>query len=322
VATAETEQAWLEVAEGKTVREVERAVSGRVAGDLPTDAPDLDLALRALRYEVTGGTKSLMAEARKALTASTGHHLSDDEFLALLARTALGGPVDEGRSSYQVAIADCPTCRRVTQEGGGEEVDLEPEVAEMVRCDAQHLGRVEGGGAEAPTPHVGRPSIERASQSIPPATRRLVLRRQKGCCAVPGCRNHVFVDLHHIDTRAEGGTHDPERLVGLCFVHHRHAHDGRLVLRGTYSTGFTFHRADGTAYGGRLLAPERVDTHAQAWSALRHLGFKEREARAMLDAVAPTHVGADTAELVRAALRAGAVTCVRESLAPYLPCAA
>jgi hypothetical protein len=42
----------------------------------------------------------------------------------------------------------------------------------------------------------------------------------------------------------------------------------------------------------------------------------------MLDAVAPTHVGADTAALVRAALQAKAVTCVRESLAPYLPCAA
>jgi hypothetical protein len=166
------------------------------------------------------------------------------------------------------------------------------------------------------------PRIERASQSIPPATRRLVLRRQKGSCAAPGCRNHVWVDLHHLDPRAEGGTHDPERLVGLCFVHHRHAHDGRLVLRGTHSEGFTFHRADGTAYGGRLLAPDRVDIHAQAWSALRNLGFKEREARAMLDAVAPTHVGADTAELVRAALQAGPVTCVRESLAPYLPCAA
>jgi hypothetical protein len=42
----------------------------------------------------------------------------------------------------------------------------------------------------------------------------------------------------------------------------------------------------------------------------------------MLDAVAATHAGADTAELVRAALRAAPVRGVRDQLERYVQCAA
>jgi hypothetical protein len=71
-------------------------------------------------------------------------------------------------------------------------------------------------------PPMGAPSSKRtrATQTIPPAVRREVLRRDRRRCVVPGCRNHIFLDVHHLDPRAEGGGHDPERLASLCGCHH------------------------------------------------------------------------------------------------------
>src|ERR1044071_5684076 len=45
VATYETETEWLEAANGKNLRQVERLVSGHRMGDLPDDEPDPDLEL-------------------------------------------------------------------------------------------------------------------------------------------------------------------------------------------------------------------------------------------------------------------------------------
>src|SRR5207245_7943909 len=103
------------------------------------------------------------------------------------------------------------------------------------------IGSIDGPAAkpEAPSSHVGGAEpTKRASQTIPPATRRLVMRRHRGCCAVPGCRNALLLDVHHVELRSEGGDHDPENLVPLCSAHHRAVHDGRLLISGCYSTGF------------------------------------------------------------------------------------
>jgi hypothetical protein len=40
---------------------------------------------------------------------------------------------------------------------------------------------------------------------VSPATRRAVLRRDHEQCAVPGCRNAQFLDVHHVARRSEGG---------------------------------------------------------------------------------------------------------------------
>ena len=71
-------------------------------------------------------------------------------------------------------------------------------------------------------PHVRATGTQaRATQTIPPAVRRQVMRRDRKRCVVPGCTNHRFVDVHHLDPRSEGGGHDPDRLAVLCGSHHR-----------------------------------------------------------------------------------------------------
>lgn len=210
-----------------------------------------------------------------------------------VARRVLGGSGDDGRAPYQVAISRCEDCGRAWEHARGEAVELTPEEIERAGCDAQDIGAV---GAS----HVGR-SGKRATQTIPPAVRRQVVRRDGGRCRVPGCRNATFVALHHLRLRSEGGDHDPSRLLSLCEAHHGRVHAGLLLIEGDSVADVRFLHADGTEYGGRADAGA-VEGLGMAYGALRSMGFREGETKRALAAVR-SHAGHATAEeIVRAAL--------------------
>jgi hypothetical protein len=66
----------------------------------------------------------------------------------------------------------------------------------------------------------GRPVItSTASRAIPPAVRRLVAHRDGGC-VIAGCTSRYRLQPHHIQHRADGGSHDPDNLATLCWFHH------------------------------------------------------------------------------------------------------
>jgi len=69
------------------------------------------------------------------------------------------------------------------------------------------------------------------------------------------------------------------------------------------STSLTFRHADGTSYGS-VLDPHTTATHADAFRALRGLGFRETETRAALARirVQPDLLGAPIEKLLREAL--------------------
>lgn len=294
VATPATEADWLAAAEGLSARDIERLVSGRAPGDRPTDAARDEARRHRLSFDVSADTLATFRQAVAALRRSSGSPLDDDATLLLLARHVLGGPADAGRASYQIEMTVCERCGAGAQLGKGEAVPVTPEVVEMARCDAQCI----------------QPGT-RAAQTIPPATRREVMRRHHGACAVPGCRNAVFVDLHHVEPRAEGGSHDPEKLVALCSAHHRALHRGQLLIEGSASTGFSFRHADGSAYGAPR-SPQAAASTSRAFRALTSLGYKEREARRAIESV-PTHVGMGDEALLRAALRTLSESALRVS---------
>jgi len=68
-------------------------------------------------------------------------------------------------------------------------------------------------------------SIGRRSRTIPPAMRRVLRVRDKGC-RFPGCTNTRFVDGHHIQHWADGGETSLDNLVMLCRHHHHLVHEG------------------------------------------------------------------------------------------------
>jgi len=362
VAVPQNEREWLAVAHGKTVRQLEELVAGKVPGDDPSSPSRASERRHVLRFEVAPETFALFREAMTTLRRSADGALDDDAALLALARLALGGPRDEGRTSYQIALTVCAACGRGQQAASGELVAIGPEIVAMAHCDGQHIGCVaphianDGGpagsshlkcdahvgqvtpgaandsapvGSSAPSndAHVGRvaphavndgvpvgsstpsdgthvgaegqvdsvgshaeaciamrsldvPVLTRAKQTIPPALRRAVIARDHRRCRVPGCKNSVFLDVHHIQLRSEGGRNDAENLVTLCAAHHRAVHRGQLVIDGG-APAVCFRHGDGSPYGS-VLEPQTLEARAKIFSALRNLGFREGEVRAVL----------------------------------------
>jgi 5-methylcytosine-specific restriction endonuclease McrA len=275
VATLTTEQSWMDAARGRSVRDVEKLVSGRKPGDRPSDPASLEAKRHTLRFDVSAEVLATFRDAMAKLRRDSGGKLDDDEALLLMARQVLGGPRDSGRSSYQVSVTVCERCRQAYQQSSGERIEVCAEVVAMAECDAQQLGRTHVGPREDPEP-------ARVTQSIPPAVRRQVLDRDGRKCSVPGCRHGQYLDLHHVKPRSEGGDHDPDGLVTLCGVHHRGAHVGALVVTGSYSSGFVFRHADGKRYGSAVSA-ETCELRQKVFLGLKGLGFRESDARRAIE---------------------------------------
>jgi hypothetical protein len=88
------------------------------------------------------------------------------------------------------------------------------------------------------------------------------------------------VDVHHIESRADGGGYDPSNLITICAAHHRAVHEGTLIITGS-AAGISVRHADGTTYGA-LPSTSSTLAHTRAFRALRELGFGERDTRRAL----------------------------------------
>lgn len=264
VATPEVESEWLTWATGsdvggsvrRTAREVQRIVAMRGRGSKPSDAP-LPHGERQVRIalEVSGNEAARFAEARVVAARRLGHAVDDETFAKMLFDAFLrgdsvdgdaprgAGQANGGVAPNQVRLTVCERCGETEREAGAEGlVPVEKSAGEIARCDAQILR-----------------DGKRAKQTVPPATRREVVGRDEGKCRVPGCRHAAFVEVHHVDRRADGGGHDPTNLVSLCSVHHAAAHEGHLVIRKADEPGeepFRFERADGLPYGSVATTDE------------------------------------------------------------------
>ena len=272
VATPETEEIWLNRAEKCTSRQVEKLVSGHAPGSLPDEPREAGLERHVLRFEVSGHTMASFREAVAKLRRGAGEHLDDDATLLVLARHVLGGPTDDGRASYQIAIDVCEDCRRARQIADGIPVDISTAMSEAACCDAQVIS-IAHVGAKSPT--------TRATQDVAPTVRRAVVRRDHHRCQVPGCTHATWVVIHHVETRADGGGHDAGNLVTLCSAHHIALHAGKLLITGNAACGLEFRHADGTPYGS-LPSGSLAFMQTRAFQALRGHGFSERESRRAL----------------------------------------
>ena len=109
-------------------------------------------------------------------------------------------------------------------------------------------------------------NVGRKSRTIPPAIRRALRRRDKGC-RYPGCTHTRFVDAHHVQHWAHGGETKLDNLVLLCRRHHTLIHDNRasieVVRPNQGSTQFHFYDQHGERIlpnGDTCLATANVTT--------------------------------------------------------------
>ena len=113
---------------------------------------------------------------------------------------------------------------------------LAGETARRLCCDAGIVATVDG-----PT---GEPlAVGRRTRTIPPAMRRALLIRDRGC-RFPGCASTHRLHGHHVRHWAKGGDTSLDNLLLLCPFHHRLVHEG----------GFDVHRLDDGAY--RFVSPQ------------------------------------------------------------------
>jgi len=112
---------------------------------------------------------------------------------------------------------------------------LAPETARRLGCDAALVTLIERDGQPL--------SVGRRTRAIPPALRRALRSRDRGC-RFPGCTHDRHLHAHHIQHWIRGGPTDLDNLVQLCSHHHKLVHEGGYqVERGR--RGVEFRRPDG-----------------------------------------------------------------------------
>ncbi|MCK6573817.1 HNH endonuclease, partial [Myxococcota bacterium] len=203
------------------------------AGDEPPADPRAEPG--PARVRVTVNLSAADAEvltaayARLRLDGGFGTDVENGTLLAEMARRTLAvieADAADPENSAEVPIAErfrvtlhhCPDCEK-THVGDPAAPNLADATdLACAECDAEHFD-------------LTRPDIApRLTHAIPPATRRRVFEQFGHRCAVPHCRNRMWLDLHHIRPRAAGGDHRPGNLVCLCTVHHQMIHRGELFL--------------------------------------------------------------------------------------------
>jgi 5-methylcytosine-specific restriction endonuclease McrA len=233
VATAENEGELLELARVFTAAQLERAVrayrrvTSEEAREQQEDAclsvfwePDGSLSIHG-RLAPEDGALLLRAleaqrdarwkERRGSAEPRPLRQASNAEALVAVAEAALARSV-EGRPAgerYQVVVHVDEPALADDGEGGCELDDgsaLAPETARRLACDASV---VQNG---------------RKTRAIPPAMRRALRARDRGC-RFPGCENRRFLDGHHVHHWAHGGATTLDNLVLLCRHHHRLVHE-------------------------------------------------------------------------------------------------
>ncbi len=142
--------------------------------------------------------------------------------MAEIAETYLNNKESSGSTGdrYQVVV-------HVFAETSDAHIEDGPHVAadtsKRVACDCSVIAVLENGDGEPL-------SVGRKTRAIPPAIRRALKFRDRGC-RFPGCTNTRFVDGHHVKHWADGGETSLENLVQLCRHHHRLVHEGGFGCR-------------------------------------------------------------------------------------------
>ena len=285
VATPETEERLLAVGRAGTAHHVERIVRGWRRMDRKKEAREAALQHRnralhvrqdddgmvvihgRLAPEVGALLMRALEAARDSLyriqhtTIATMAHdeppsmaQQQADALALIAETALRHGLDPGAPGerYQVVVhvdaavladADAPG-QSVLEDG----TRVSAETSQRLACDASRV--VMRHDAEGRMTEIGA-----RTRTIPPALRRALLHRDRGC-RFPGCGLR-FGQGHHLRHWAHGGPTTLSNLAMLCRRHHRAVHEEGYRVERLANGGLEFRRPDGQLLPD-VPAPETV----------------------------------------------------------------
>lgn len=287
VVTPATEPRWLEAAEGKPLREIERLVAGRKRGDLPDDPPTPVVRNPILRLQISPATRALVREAREQLAAERGGPLSDDAFLEALCTAVLrGGDAAAASPRTTSEVVERSDHARRGASTGADEAQAERRSSDASGdCSRsfgdERLATADTAGDTAPPPPT--------SASAAAATR-------SGSRDADGSDGHATARRRRRRPSPRPASSDAETArepPPTCDV----VAPATAAVADSHPRG----RRASPAVADPLTPPENIDELARA--ALRRLGASRRAARASVER-ARTHVGRDAslADLIDASL--------------------
>jgi hypothetical protein len=167
------------------------------------------------------------------------------EALAVMAESflATGSKDLSGGDRQQVVVhVDAETFQH--RHAGRCELESGPsvaaETARRLGCDCSVVRIIEN--------EKGEPlDVGRKTRTIPPAIRRALNARDRGC-RFPGCCFKRYVDGHHVKHWANGGETKLSNLVTLCHFHHRLVHEGGAEILVLDDGAFRFVKANGESF--------------------------------------------------------------------------
>ena len=243
---------------------------GMVKLELVLEPDEADLILRAVER-----AREVKAEAAPAVSAAPAAHAEAEapEATGVSAEACWPSRADGAVKLAESFLAGNP----VTGTGGerfqvmvhldqavlGPDGDWAATLEDGTRVSAEALRRVAcdcglvatGGDGEAL-------NIGRRARSIPPAIRRALMLRDRGC-AFPGCTHTAFLHGHHIEHWLHGGETSLENLVMLCTFHHHLLHEGGWTVTPEADGAFAF-----CSPGGAFLSlnpPRELVDDAPDW---------------------------------------------------------
>lgn len=198
----------------------------------------LDAAMKDTWPDVSAET----SEQRPSFAARRADALAQitESFLAHGAEALAGG------DRHQIVVhVDAGTLQESSAGAAGgcrieEGPSIPTETARRLACDSSIVAIVEDARSEPL-------DVGRKTRTIPPALRRALNARDRGC-RFPGCSNKRYVDAHHIRHWADGGETKVSNLVTLCRFHHRKVHEGRVAIQFLNDGGLRFVHQDGHAF--------------------------------------------------------------------------
>jgi hypothetical protein len=90
--------------------------------------------------------------------------------------------------------------------------------------------------------------VGRNSRVVPGWLRRLVWDRDGGRCRFPACETSRWLEVHHIQHWADGGSTDLDNLILMCGHHHRFLHESGWHVSGSPDDRLIFRRPDWQPY--------------------------------------------------------------------------
>jgi hypothetical protein len=272
VASADTEDTLLMIAEHGTAQHVEKLVRAyrrcQDAEELSREACQQQNRSVSYRYDDDGSLIihcRLPAEAGalvlKALELAVEELPADDvpagtspepvpfsarraDALALVAESfvAHGAMETSGADRHQIVVHVAAETLRDRTAGCCEfehGPSMAAETARRLACDASVVSLIENDDSEPL-------NAGRKKRTISAPLRRVLSARDRGC-RFPGCSNARYIDAHHIEHWANGGETKPSNLVSLCRFHHHAVHEGGVRIEILDDGALRFVKPNGAA---------------------------------------------------------------------------